>query len=384
MSNALPISNQPATQVVEYNDPASLEGLRLLWTRLLAETPDATFFQTLDWLLVYWKHFGDSNRLRVLVVYAAGKPLGILPLVVRTERRGPAAIRTLTYPLDHWGTHYGPIGPNPAATLHLAMAYLAAAPRDWDCIDLPWVDVDRERVRTTSACSSAGLPCESNAHEEVAFLDLDGDWQQYLASRGHKFRVNLRRSERQLAEQGEVRFERHRPAPASEGDGDPRWDLYDACEQIAAHSWQGSAEDGNTLSHPRVRAFLRDVHEVAARLGAVDMSVLYLNDQPVAFIYNYCWRGNLFGLRRGHDATITQAGAGSVVLARVVEDSFARGDRVFNLGAGYLAAKRYWLTRIEVTSRVAHYPATNLKAQAIRLARYFRRERNENSAKAAL
>ena len=46
---------------------------------------------------------------------------------------------------------------------------------------------------------------------------------------------------RRLARAGEVSFIRHRPASAADGDGDPRWDLYDACIELAGRSWQAGA-----------------------------------------------------------------------------------------------------------------------------------------------
>ena len=105
------------SHVEEINDIFQLEGYRLLWNALLPQTRNATFFQSFDWLKVYWEHFGVGQRLRVLVVCSEGRPIGILPLVVRREKSRVGPIRVLTYPLHDWGTFYGPIGPNPTATL---------------------------------------------------------------------------------------------------------------------------------------------------------------------------------------------------------------------------------------------------------------------------
>ena len=66
----------------EINDPAELESLRPVWNELLARTPWPNFCQSLDWLLVFLKHYGKGKRLRVLVVEEHARPLGILPLVV--------------------------------------------------------------------------------------------------------------------------------------------------------------------------------------------------------------------------------------------------------------------------------------------------------------
>ena len=101
--------------VREINDPQQLEELRLMWTAMLPSTPGASFFHSLDWLQVYWKHFGAGQQLRVLVLYVMDQPMGILPLAIRRERTRIVSVRLLSYPLHDWGSWFGPIGPHPRA-----------------------------------------------------------------------------------------------------------------------------------------------------------------------------------------------------------------------------------------------------------------------------
>src|SRR5436309_3510523 len=88
-------------EVIEINDIEELSQYRLLWNSLFPGTPNATFFLTFDWLDTYWRHFGRDQKLRVLIVYAAGEPIGILPLCVRTEVYRLSKVRVLTYLLDN-------------------------------------------------------------------------------------------------------------------------------------------------------------------------------------------------------------------------------------------------------------------------------------------
>ena len=127
---------------------------------------------------------------------------------------------------------------------------------------------------------------------------------------------------------------RYRPLGRPHDDGSPRWDLYDACEEIARRSWQGAATDGTTLSHDGVRGFLREAHEAAAAAGAVDLNLLLIDGVPAAFLYNYHYRGYVNGLRRGYDAQRSRDGAGNVLLAYALRDSFARGDAHLRPGRG--------------------------------------------------
>jgi CelD/BcsL family acetyltransferase involved in cellulose biosynthesis len=197
-----------------------------------------------------------------------------------------------------------------------------------------------------------------------AQIDVTRGWDSYWSSRKSHFRTNVRRDERRLREQGDVRFVRHRPAGAAQGLDDPRWDLYDECERLASNSWQGSSTTGTTLSHESIRAYLHDAHTAAAEFGGVDMNLLLLDGRPVAFAYNYHFGGYVYGLRAGFDAAA--AGAGTVLQRMMIEDSCRRGDRLIDLGPGSSEAKRPWQTRTAVAWRYTHYSIRSARAQLLR------------------
>src|SRR5258708_5312422 len=120
------------SSVREINDLETLASCRLQWNALLPSTPGASFFHSLDWLETYWRHYGADQQLRVLVVYSADRCVGFLPLVIRVGRTLLGAARVLTYPLDDWGSFYGPIGPYPTATLLAGLGHVRRTRRDWD------------------------------------------------------------------------------------------------------------------------------------------------------------------------------------------------------------------------------------------------------------
>jgi CelD/BcsL family acetyltransferase involved in cellulose biosynthesis len=358
--------------VHEVNDISDLADYRLLWSSLLPQTKQATFFQSLDWLEGYWRHYGDRERLRTLIVSGGGRPIGILPLVVRTERTRVGPVRVLTYPLHDWGTFYGPVGPNPTATLMLGLRHVRHTPRDWDLLDLRWVDaVGCDRGRTRHAMRLAGFRPHRQAWAEAAVVELSGTWDEYWKSRGKKWRHNVGRLRRRLAKQGELSHLRYRPDGDAYGDGAPRWDLYDACVRISRSSWQGSSTSGTTLCHPSVAPYLRETHAAAARSGSLDLNLLLIDGDPVAFAYNYCYRGTVYGLRKGYDPRLAGCGPGTVLQAMILEDSFRRGDRLYDLGVGSLESKRHWQTAPVTSYRYTHFPATAPRAQLLRMKRWF-------------
>ena len=364
-------------RVLEINQIDQLSACAAAWRELLVQTPAANFFQSLEWLEVYWRHFGAGQRLRVLVVLQDGQIAGIVPLVVRKERKRFADVRVLTYPLHDWGTFYGPIGPDPAAALEAAIQHIRSTPRDWDMIDIRWVSQGEheyawEESATARAMSAGGFPVRSHLWKRVAVIDTTGSWESYLASRKQSLRGSIRRYERRLAQLGDVQFERYRPQGHATGDCDPRWEDYDACVTLARRSWQGNATDGTTLSHDAVHDFLRDAHAAATRFGAVDMNMLKLNGKLIAFAYNYHCQGVVQGLRTGFDPDYAPAGVGKLLWARSFRDSFRRQDSVYDIGPDSLPIKTNWLTRILPVFAYAYYPPTVPKVQLLRLAHLVR------------
>ena len=287
-------------EVQEIDRVESLADLRPAWDALLAQTAGASFFRSLPWLECYWKHFGRGQRLRVLVIHDAGQPVGILPLVVRPEVTRVGRVRVLTYPLHDWATFFGPIGPDAATTLAAGLRHVRQTTRDWDLLDLRWIDADGDDLgRTERAMGDAGFrPC-GQKWDQTSLAELPHSWCDYWQTREPKFRKNIDRLESRMAAAGKVELVRFR------GDEDaydaPRWDLYDTCIALAERSWQGTGGDRTNLCHDEASGYFRDAHAAAAKLGAVDVNLLYVNGLPAAFAYNYQWHGSVYGLRKGFD-----------------------------------------------------------------------------------
>jgi CelD/BcsL family acetyltransferase involved in cellulose biosynthesis len=357
--------------VREINAAGELAELEGNWRRLLDQTHGASFFHSPAWLDVYWRHSGAGQKLRVLVVLRSGEPTGILPLVVRSEKTKVGRLRLLTYPLDAWGSFYGPIGPDPAATLRAGLKHIRRRERDWDVLEPRWLGAPGTVPGDTGrALRAAGFQAIPSVFDRTAILEFRGRWEEHLARQPRRWRRNLRADVRKLTRLWGADFVRYRPAGRARGEEDPRWDLYDACEEVARRSWQGRSTTGTTLSHESVRPLLRELHVAAAAEGAVDLNLLLLDGEPAAFVYNYHYRGRLYGLRMGYDAERCPAGAGNALLSWVIRDSFSRGDCLYDLGVGSLDWKRNFAARIVPILRYSHCHPTAPRAQLLRLKRW--------------
>ena len=367
--------------VVEVDNLEELASYRLLWQSLFPDAPRASFFHTYDWFATYWKHFGRQRQMRVLVIRAAGSPIGIVPLCVGRERYHLGNLRVLTYPLSDWGLWYGPIGANQSGSMFMATKHLLHTRRDWDMVDLRWVPAQHAADSAVSrAMWSAGWNPRKSIYQQSSILHLSGyDWNSYFSSRSKKWRHETRRQLRALQRQGKVSFQRHRPAGMARGDSDPRWDLYEDCLVVSKRSWQAQSKLGNTLCREHVQPFLRDCHQAAAKLGMLDLTLLRVDGRPVAFQYNYCYEGTIYGLRMGYDRELSQLCAGNVLLHYSLEDSFQRADHSIELGIGDFPFKRRLRTDVEASYRFTYYPWSAWRAQGVRLTRWLKSRRTETA-----
>ncbi|MCC7474062.1 MAG: GNAT family N-acetyltransferase [Pirellulales bacterium] len=357
-------------EVVEVNDRETLSHYRLAWNSLFCGTPNASFFNSFDWFDAYWQNAGSDQKMRVLVVQDRGEPIGILPLCIRRETYRVGKVRVLTYPLDNWSTWYGPIGPNPATTMLAAMQHLRRTPRDWDMFELRWVpDEGVQGGKPARAMRIANMFSEKQVYQVTSLVDLPNSFDEFLANKSQAVRRQYRRLYRSLFESGRAEFVRHRPAPASQGDGDPRWDLYDDCETIAQASWQANVTNGNTITHEPVRDFFRETHALAAKLGMADLSLLYVDGRPAAYLYGYHCRGHVSALRTGFDPS-TGDGVGAALMFQAIQDSCQRGDRLIDFGPGEREHKRRLRTRTEATYRLTYTPLDSWRSQAVRFSRW--------------
>ena len=355
-------------KIRELNSIDELNSLAAVWRSLLQQTPNASFFQSLDWLEAYWSHFGGDQQLRVLVVESEHQVVGILPLVRKKESTRLGELSFLTYPMDYWGSFYGPIGPRPFEILAEGINYLSEKGTQRDVLELRWVADDQGQCEHTyEILKLAGFSPTASHLDSTAVINLPETWEDYLASRTSKWRNNLRRWQRKLNELGEVTYFRFRPQ--ADSSADPGWEHYEECLRIAEASWQGNSTTGTTLTHQEVSAFLRDAHRAAARAGCVDINLLLLDGRAIAFAYNYVFQGHIFGLRIGYDAAIPCKGVGNLLYAKTIEESIRRGDWRYDMGPRHIEIKRSLMTDELPVYRLSCYNSLSMRQQIMRLKR---------------
>lgn len=366
--------------IAEFQTAEQLQNIRPIWDELFAKTKQASFFQSFDWFVAAQQQFAHNESALVLLVSLAGKPIGILPLVVQKTATSFGTIRRLTDAPANWTAFTGSIGPNPTATLTAAMRHLRQSRRQWDVIDFQHVDLNqRDQGRTANALKIAELRSRTIAHSYVPTVEMNSAatnssatnslWDDYWNSRPENLQEESRRAEQRITAFGDIRFLRYRPQA---GATDLRWDLFSAAMRSDAISLHSNSGQHRPAMNSAQQAVLSDAHHAAVSHGMLDLNLLYINDRPVASAYNFCNAndGTIEGIRHGYAVTATPDAA-TVLLRFMLKDSFQRGDTCYRFPVGDQYETCGWANNATTQYRLTHYPFFKLRSQ---LAKWFDRK----------
>jgi CelD/BcsL family acetyltransferase involved in cellulose biosynthesis len=328
------------------SDLASVEAE---WSALCDEARAGTVFLSPQWLVPWWKHFGEGREICAIALRDAGELVGFLPLFRENVRAGGLPITRVAFLGDGaTGCDYLDVLAAPGREPEVREAALAALGKiEWDLCDLdglwresPTALLFAQRFPSVRpvAANVAGLDGGDSVVRDARLrfvcphIPLDGTWQEFLAGLGR--RENLRRREKWLFRQPGVSVEVAR----TEAEAAQAVETF-----LELHRARWSVEGGSDgLSDQRHDNFHREAVRELARRGWLRLYTLRAARRPVASVYGIV-RGNTFlYYQSGYDPAWAQKSVGLVLLARTVEDAFAEKLEDFDFLRGNEGYKAQW------------------------------------------
>ena len=332
MSEAQAIEAVAVETEVGAPDPAE-------WRALNQRARAGTMFLGPEWLLPWWKHFGEGRELATVCVREGGRLIGLMPLFLERVRLAGVEVRRLAFLGDgETGCDYLDALAEPGRereVLEHCLSKLVELP--WDVCELD--GVLRESLtalqlahRFPPGKPRSGVLRDARLRFVCPHIPLSGTWEQYLEGLGR--RENLRRREKWLFRQPGVSI-----ACARDVAGGAK-----AVEEfLALHRARWAVEGGSDgLSDLRHEAFHREASQELARAGMLRMYTLYAARRPVASVYGVVHRDKFDYYQSGYDPNWASRSVGLVLLARTVQDAFAEGLREFDFLRGNEGYKGEW------------------------------------------
>jgi CelD/BcsL family acetyltransferase involved in cellulose biosynthesis len=323
-----------------------LEALRPQWDRLWREDPQATPFQSPQWLLPWWKHLGQG-RLRTLTLRDEdGRLVGLAPLYLHTDAAG----RRHLFPIGIGTTDYLGLLARPGKQREVAAAAWerVAGWDEWDVFVFP-------QLRRGAALLE--LAPDVVQGEPNPVLDLSAG----TASIPKATRANLRTCRNRAARVGTIVA---RCAQAGE-----IAHYLDALARLHTRRWQERGLPG-VLADQAVCAAHAEAAPQLHAAGLLRLHGLWLDDELVAVLYALFDSVPSHERRccyylSGFDPRHAFFSPGSLLLAHAIEQAAAEGATAFDFLRGAEPYKYRWgavdrpMFTVSVPHRAAHLTSAN-------------------------
>lgn len=292
-----------------------------------------------EWCQLWARHIARGRRLMVRACRdSSGRLVALLPLYLASR----APVRTLRF-MGH-----GPIcRAEDMVEAVIALREVLERSRGWDLFvadlpgDQPWGTL------------AAGTPIRRLASP---VLRADGlDWDGYLRSRSRNFRDQVRRRERKLAREHDLRYRLTEDERTLEDDMRVLFELHDA-------RW---GSEGASYFTGLQRSFHEELAALALRDGWLRLWFLELDGRPAAAWYGFRFARREWYFQAGRDPALEQHSVGLVLLVHTIRAALEDGVCEYRFGRGGEEYKKRFANEARELQTVA-VPGSALGSAALK------------------
>jgi CelD/BcsL family acetyltransferase involved in cellulose biosynthesis len=331
------------------DDVAELERSRAPWEALLARSAASSPMCSPTWLLAWWRVFGaDGGRaLRALLVCDGPRLVGLAPLLARRVRSAVGVpIRRIELlgsgedEADEICSEYIGIvaarGDESAVADALAVALTGKTFEPWDELALCAMNGDSPfPFALAAALRARGCVARLEVTGTAHYIPLPASWDEYLAALPSSHRYLVRRSTRDLESWAGSSLSVHRATTTEDLPG-----AMAILEKLHTERWFAEGK-GGVFDSARFRAFHSAVAPELLARGALDVTWLSANGEPIAASYDLIWDGKVQYYQGGRSLRVPRGVRPGIVLhARRIRDAIAAGVREYDFLAGNARYKR--------------------------------------------
>ncbi len=309
------------------------------WRRLLQRCPYASPFQSPDWLIPWWKHFG-VGKLLTPVIHDAEELAAIAPWYIHAAPDG--VTRQVSF-----------IGIGISDYLDVLIGHkaipvdAASLIRTLEKFREHWDECDFFGLRSGSpllmATASPALRAEIEPHIPCPLVSLPTTFPDYLGSLASVHRRKALRECRILEEQGDLYLDLVTIDTLHEN----MEDFF----RLHTAWWYKRGKPG-MLADPKVQAFHHEAAEGLQKSGVLKFYRLILNGETVALLYGLLWKKRFYSYLGAFDPEMERYSPGVVILLKVIEKCIMQGVEEFDFMRGQEKYKYLWGAKDRMTWRL--------------------------------
>ena len=273
------------------------------WDRLVARSETGGVFLQHAWIHTWWRYFGNHYELFFVTAEVDHQVVAFAPMMIDEKR-------TLRFIGDLNSDYLDLVIPPEHGNLLAGFIDFLSNTRDqWQVIHLRNIPRHFQDISSLMTLSGQNRLFPWNHYSEAApylqIADNDDGIRTLLA------KYSLRRSNRQIQKQGDVRFE-----------------VFDTNER-AACNWElfarqhirrcNRAGRSSPFSNPEYLSFLRFLYETDSCKSRVHFSGLFLNERPIAFHLGFVSRNRLLWYKPSFDIELRKGSPGIVLICHLIQ-----------------------------------------------------------------
>lgn len=321
-----------------FNALEQLEALRGQWEDLLASYPLATTFATPEWLLSWWRSFGQHQDLLAIGAFADSSLVGFASLSLASASWGAVPLRILRLMGD--GSQDSdnldfPVRPGFEADFAEALVdILEKQKRRWDVGYFNLMPAQSPGVAALRQVLERKGWLTFGTHSPASAIALPDTWEQYLKQLSSNERAKVGPRSRRLEKKYAVRIRRCEDPQELDT-------LLQVLYELHRKSWQARGLPG-TLHVPARRRFYADLAQSLLQKNLLEFWVLELNEKVVAAQFGFRYGATVFCLQEGFDAEYASDSVGFVLRSQVIRDLIGQGIRRYDFLGGTDEFKKRW------------------------------------------
>jgi len=326
------------------------------WNILLKQVHNTNLFLSFEWMLTWWKCMGFEKKLLIYVIKNENEIVGIAPLMI--DRRSIARFKyyeirlistiPIAYsPSSFSGTLDVLINPDHLNAREVFFNYLLTETKGWNSIRLHPLPENSETISIlTKIGRDLNIKIKTEKVFDNAYLQIKDSWETYFNGLSNKFRKNLSRAEKKLAENRKVVFLEYR-------NPDDINEALNKIQLVESQAWK--EEKGVKFDNEQNHHFYIELAKVISKKGWLRIWVLIVNDIPVAYDYHVDYFGNIKTLKGSYDKTFAEFSPGSLLTWKAHQLFFEEGAEGVDLLWGNLNYKQRWTNRLSPHHEISLY-----------------------------
>ncbi len=320
------------TRVLKH--PDELQTIATEWRQLWGRCPEASIFQSPEWLLS-WIEVFRPRQIVAIEVRSESEIVGLAPLLVY-----PSGSEQVLSFLGGGVSDYLDVLADPQMEMRVvesiwqAMSEQAAVWTMLDLTDLP---------ANSALLKAPQFARHSREHDTTSALALPRTRDELLQLLSRRQRANLRNARSRLQKAGGGQVELASPGTLSEF----LTDLF----RLHTARWSDAGQPG-VLHDESIQAFHRRAAPRLLERGWLRLYRLRRGDRTLAVVQSFFEHDTVFCYLQGYDPEFAYFSPGTQLMFAVMEDGVRSGMRMFDFLRGLESYKQHWRAGIEPTFRI--------------------------------